>query len=449
MASRDRPKALKSCIVVGFVVCLAAAFILANVFKSFSQTPKSSSPDRKIELSTKDLSPQVREMLLHLTSKNKTSKCWKKFKQPLRTGLNYDHFLSKEDKHYSKGVAFVSAEHYGQAIREFTQVLIINSRYADAYYNRGLVYAYQKHYDQALADFNKFISLASEDPDVYYNRALCYALQDRFDQALADLNKSIDLDPQDPQAYYLRGFVYCKQGQAAGARSDYQKALSLNPDWVKEAASGGKSELDNYALVLQGKAPKSSKAATEREEEAHKQQALTLARNAKYDQALAEINQALTQDPKDAETYNRRGGIYTLQGHYAQAIADFTKALELNPRYAKAYYNRALAYYYQGKYDQAISDLTKAIELIPKDVASYNNRGLAYMQKGNYERAIDDFNVATILKPKLADAYFNKAVSCEKAGRREEARKAYAAFIKYAPPGAKAQIEQAQKGASQ
>jgi Flp pilus assembly protein TadD len=67
------------------------------------------------------------------------------------------------------------------------------------------------------------------------------------------------------------------------------------------------------------------------------------------------------------------------------------------------------------------------------------------MQKGNYERAIDDFNVATILNPKLADAYYNKAVSCEKVGRRDAAREAYAAFIKYAPPEAKAQIEQVQK----
>jgi Flp pilus assembly protein TadD len=89
--------------------------------------------------------------------------------------------------------------------------------------------------------------------------------------------------------------------------------------------------------------------------------------------------------------------------------------------------------------------LTKAIELKPKDVASYNNRGLAYMQKGNYERAIDDFNVATILNPKLADAYYNKAVSCEKVGRRDEAREAYAAFVKLAPPGAKAEIKRAQR----
>jgi tetratricopeptide (TPR) repeat protein len=437
-------------ITIGFSACLAGAIFLASAPAALSQTSQSPAPDQKIELSTKDLSPQVREMLLDLNRRNKKGKYWKKPKQPLPfLGLVRQSFTdnkrSEDDSHNIKGVDYFSAGHYDQAIGEFTQSLSFNPHNAEAYYNRGLAYAYQRRYDQALADFNKFISLASKDPDGYYNRGLCYAFKGRYDQALTDFNKAVDLNPQDAQAYYLRGFVYYKQGRAAQARSDYQKALSLNPDWVKQAASGGKSELDNYALLLQGKAPKSSEVASLKEETGHKQQGLALARQAQYDRSLAEFTQALKINPQDAEAYNNRGSIYTLQGHYAQAVADFAKALELKPRYAKAYYNRALAYYYQGKYDQAINDLTKAIELKPKDVASYNNRGLAYMQKGQYERAIDDFNVATILNPKLADAYYNKAVSCEKAGRREAAREAYAAFVKYAPPAAKDQIEQARR----
>jgi len=51
--------------------------------------------------------------------------------------------------------------------------------------------------------------------------------------------------------------------------------------------------------------------------------------------------------------------------------------------------------------------------------------------------------MAIALNPKLADAYFNKAAACERAGRREEAQEAYAAYLKVAPPEAKAQIEQA------
>jgi tetratricopeptide (TPR) repeat protein len=322
---------------------------------------------------------------------------------------NVPHYDDRSipEKLYFQGRDLLSRNHLDKAIAAFTQALAKNPELGEAYINRGLAYGIKGQYDQAIADFNKFIELDSRDSEAYYNRGVAYAKKGWYGQALADFNQALKLNPRDTQAARMRDLI------ASGNRLASKTA--------------------------------ESKAAAEKEEAAHKQQALTLARNAKYDQALAEINQALTQDPKDAETYNRRGGIYTLQGHYAQAVADFAKALELKPRYAKAYYNRALAYYYQGKYDQAINDLTKAIELKPKDVASYNNRGLAYMQKGNYDRAIDDFNVATILNPKLADAYFNKAVSCEKVGRRDAALEAYAAFVKLSPPGAKAQIEQAQR----
>ena len=79
----------------------------------------------------------------------------------------------------------------------------------------------------------------------------------------------------------------------------------------------------------------------------------------------------------------------------------------------------------------------------PKDAEAYNNRGLAYDQQKNSGKAIDDFTRALLLNPKLADAYFNKAVSCERSGRQAEAREAYGAFLRYAPPEAKDQIEQA------
>jgi tetratricopeptide (TPR) repeat protein len=451
MGRRNRPKAPKFFIVIGFSACLAGLIFLSSVAASFSQTSQLSSPDQNIEISTKELPPEVQKILFNLHKTNKLEQYYvkkpKKVTTVWATGAARDYQPWREDGPYFRGVDYIFSGNYSKAISEFNKVLSINSKYGQAYFSRGVAFIFQGQYSKAIADFNQFLQFEPKSIRALYNRGLAYALQGQYDQALADFNKTLALNPQDAQAHYLRGFVYYKQGHAAQARSDYQKALSLNPDWVKEAASGGKSELDNYALILQGKAPKppGSKVAAQKAEAAHKQQALTLARKAKYDQALAEINQALTQDPRDAETYNRRGGIYTLQGHYAKAVADFSKALELNPRYAKAYYNRALAYYYQGKYDQAINDLTKAIKLKPKDVASYNNRGLAYMQKGNYERAIDDFNVATILNPKLADAYYNKAVSCEKVGRRDAAREAYAAFVKLAPPAAKDQIEQAQR----
>jgi hypothetical protein len=49
------------------------------------------------------------------------------------------------------------------------------------------------------------------------------------------------------------------------------------------------------------------------------------------------------------------------------------------------------------------------------------------------------------LDPKLADAYVSKAIALEGLGRQEEARKAYTAFIRHAPPEARGADRASQK----
>ena len=62
------------------------------------------------------------------------------------------------------------------------------------------------------------------------------------------------------------------------------------------------------------------------------------------DAAIAACDQAIRQNPKDAEAYNNRGGEYMAKRELDRAIADYNKAIELDPKYALAYYNRGLAY---------------------------------------------------------------------------------------------------------
>jgi len=71
--------------------------------------------------------------------------------------------------------------------------------------------------------------------------------------------------------------------------------------------------------------------------------------------------------------------------------------------------------------------------------------GLAYFYKSLYDRAVAEFIKSLELDPTLADAYSNKAMALESAGRQAEAREAYAAFIRCAPPEAREQIEQARR----
>jgi tetratricopeptide (TPR) repeat protein len=51
----------------------------------------------------------------------------------------------------------------------------------------------------------------------------------------------------------------------------------------------------------------------------------------KYDDAIGELNRALTIDKKLAEVYFFRGNAYCDKGDYDKAIADFTAALKIKP----------------------------------------------------------------------------------------------------------------------
>ncbi len=351
-----------------------------------------------------------------------------------------NRWVNNPDYLFNNGVEYLYLNQFDKAIAELNRVLQKNPRYGDAYFNRGLVYALQSKYDSAIADFNKYIELEKRDSEAFYNRGLAYSLLGQHVQALADLTKVLELTPKDAPTIYVRGFVHHQMGGRDQAKSDYQLAQQVDPGVNQFFIEQG--ELKTFALSMGGHPPKPPES---RAEALHKKQALALARKGQYDEAITEFTKALEANPRDSEAHNSRGSTYTLKGQYEQALDDFTKALELNPKYAKAYYNRALANYYKGQYDQAIADLSKAIELSPKDAEAYNNRGLAYDQKRDYAKGIDDFNMAIALNAKLADAIFNKAVSCDKAGRGDEARKAYAAFVKLAPPEASAQVEQAKR----
>lgn len=54
------------------------------------------------------------------------------------------------------------------------------------------------------------------------------------------------------------------------------------------------------------------------------------------DSALANFNQAILLDPKNAEAFDLRGSLYAGKGDYARAIADYDEALRLDPKLESA-----------------------------------------------------------------------------------------------------------------
>jgi lipoprotein NlpI len=128
------------------------------------------------------------------------------------------------------------------------------------------------------------------------------------------------------------------------------------------------------------------------------------------DRAIADLDQATRLDPKDAGAYTARGIAWDNKGDLDRAIEDFDEAIRLDPERAGAYIFRGMAWQSKGDLDRGIEDLDQAIRLDPKDAGAYGNRGTAWRAKGDLDRAIADYDEAIRLDPKNAFWYFNRGV---------------------------------------
>ena len=82
-----------------------------------------------------------------------------------------------------------------------------------------------------------------------------------------------------------------------------------------------------------------------------------------YRPVIADLSNAIRQEPACAFFYYNRGCIYSRIKADDEARRDYDKAIQLNPSLAEAYYNRGLLLVGQQNYQDGFADLSKAGEL--------------------------------------------------------------------------------------
>jgi Tfp pilus assembly protein PilF len=124
--------------------------------------------------------------------------------------------------------------------------------------------------------------------------------------------------------------------------------------------------------------------------------------------ALADYNQAISLNPKASIAYNNRGALKYEKLNDAQgAIADCNQAISLNPKFSLAYINRGFIKFTKLNDDQgALADFNQAISLNPRLAIAYGGRGaLKYQKLKDPQGALADYNQALALNPKFAEIY--------------------------------------------
>ena len=97
---------------------------------------------------------------------------------------------------YNRGLLFQNMGELDKAVIDYTFILKIDSRYADAHYNLGYIdLAYLKDYKSAITHFTDAIRVNSQYAEAFYNRGVALELSGDSKSAKKDFRQALSIVP--------------------------------------------------------------------------------------------------------------------------------------------------------------------------------------------------------------------------------------------------------------
>jgi tetratricopeptide (TPR) repeat protein len=256
---------------------------------------------------------------------------------------------------------------------------------AASFVRRGMAYASRGELAQAISDLTRACELAPADADCHFQRGLVYWRSSQVQPALADFTAAIQRRPDDFEAYFARAQLEIAR-QPAAAQTDLdtvdrlapqQAAMRLQLARLYGAAGEHAGAVHQYDLWIEYHADDinlpyalSNRCGSEAEA------------NVDVDRALDDCSDALRLmrksdlDQMSAITMSNRGLAYLRLGRLDDAIADYDAALKQNPRLAASLFGRALAELHKGETARGQADIAAAGRLNPKIAHFFASIGL-------------------------------------------------------------------------
>lgn len=133
-----------------------------------------------------------------------------------------------------------------EAVKHYTEAILLKSDYALAYVNRGIAHYDLKEYRDAIKDYRKAIELKPAFALAHYNLGNCYRKTGKYDKAIKAYNEALRLGlsaADTANAHNNCGSAYYRKGEYWQAIEAYNKAIELKPDWAVPYCNRGEAWL--------------------------------------------------------------------------------------------------------------------------------------------------------------------------------------------------------------
>lgn len=285
--------------------------------------------------------------------------------------------------YFYRGGSYLLMNEYENALADYSSILLLTDSgdelYIDALFNRGITYGFLNDHENVINDLSRFLELTPDGEipvNLYTTRGYAYRELGNFERALADYDQAIALDGTNSRFYANRGFIYYEIGEIANAIADWEIAINFEENLT-----------DSYRTS-----------------------AIQLTRNALYEPALAQINEAILLDSFFGEfrweNYLTRAVPNLRLGNYFDAILDANlalgspEALGVEPQVLLV---RADAYSNLEMYDPALIDVNNYIEIDPDNPQAYSIRAYIYSQQNDFEASLADYHTYQELVGEITD----------------------------------------------
>lgn len=150
---------------------------------------------------------------------------------------------------FCNGLTAQNKREHAEAVKHYTEAVLLDPGYARAYVNRGIAYCDLKEYKDAIKDYRKAIELKPTVALValaHYNLGNCYRKKGDYDKAIDAYNEAIKLGlsaADTADAHNNCGSAYYRKGEYRQAIDAYNEAIELKPGYAEAYCNRGEAWL--------------------------------------------------------------------------------------------------------------------------------------------------------------------------------------------------------------
>lgn len=295
-------------------------------------------------------------------------------------------------------------------------------RDTEAWSHLGLTLALQGKYEDAIPAYQHALKLNRGLPGVQLDLGLALFKQQRLKEAVAAFQAAQKADPANPKPKLLLGMAYYGLAQYAEAIPYLKFAVTASPQNLELRTALAQSCLwsGQYACVL-------AQYREILEIDPNSAEADILAGEASDGlgdtaQAVASFREAERVAPHTPEVHFGLGYLLWKQHHYDEAKAELEQEVQENPNHAQALVYLGDIALKNGDNGAARSYLDRAIARPGKPVRlAYVDRGILNASQNKTDEAQSDFERAIQLDPNEPDAHWRLARLYKVLGKKADA----------------------------